>query len=169
MKRTAGFSLFFLLLTLTVPFKTYPEEVEKTPSPPPFIGLVTGRRVNCRAAPRLTSEVVFQIRKGDKIHVLSKQDSWYGVELPSEASVFVGKSFLNSDNGSARVEGKRVQVRAGPGEAYSSIGFLSDQEVVRVRKIIGGWAEIDPPPTSLGWVNESYITFFSKEEQGASR
>ena len=133
-----------------------------------FLGSTAADRVNLRAGPRLTSEVILQLRKGTQVHVLSQKDSWYGILLPPEASVFIAKAFVRSDNNHSWVEGRRVHVRGGPGQAFSSLGFLSDQETIQVRKIIGEWAEIQPPSSCLGWVNKTYITFLEPEEQERS-
>ena len=130
---------------------------------PPFVGLVTADRVNLRARHSLSSEVIFQFSKGSKILVVAKEGSWYGVELPSEVSVYVARPFLSIEDGKGRVKGNRVRVRAGAGQAFTSMALLKDQEEVVIRQVVGEWVKIQPPGSCRGWVSQAYLTFLERK------
>ncbi len=124
------------------------------------MGLVTGDRVNLRANPTPSAEVLFQLSKGTKVDVLEKKGAWYALPLPPQAAVFVAVSFLQIKEGApAEVKGHRVQLRSGPGQAFASLGVLEENQTVQVRKIVGQWAEIAPPAFCRGWVSELYLTY----------
>ena len=135
---------------------------KKTAEHPPFIGLVTGERVNLRVGPSPSAEILSQLKKGTKVQVLEKKGAWFAVPLPPEAAVYVARSFLkmpDEGTGPAQVRGARVHLRCGPGQAYASCGILRDGQGVQVRKISGEWAQVDPPASCRGWVSELYLTY----------
>ena len=124
----------------------------------PFEGLVTGDRVRLRAGPGLSYEVLHTVRKRERVQVTAEQGSWYGVRLPPGAPLYVHRSFLQQEGEWARVQGNRVQIRAGAGEGFTSVGSLSAPQSVRVRGILGEWVQIDPPLDSvLGWISKAYV------------
>lgn len=154
--------LFSLLALWFAPVSLAQQQESRSPDPP-FVGLVTADRVNLRARPSLSSEVIFQFSKGSKILVLAKEGSWYGVELPSEVPVYVARPFVSIEDGKGRVKGNRVRVRAGAGQAFPSLALLKDQEEVLIRRVVVEWVEIRPPSSCRGWVSQAYLTFLERK------
>ncbi|GEM_PF-2672513 len=135
-----------------------------TDQKPLLIGLVTGDRVNLRATQSLSSEILLQFPKGAKILILNKEGPWYSTPLPPEVSVYVDRAFLRMEAGKATVQGSRVHVRAGPGGAFTSLGFLSEGEPLQVRQTTGEWAQVQAPSFCRGWVSESFITLLKPDQ-----
>ncbi len=130
-------------------------------------GLITADRVNVRARPKLASEVLFQFSKGVKIPLGRREGDWFAVPLPAQAFVYVAKPFLEIRDAKGTVRGSRVQLRAGAGKAFSSLGFLNDRQEVQVREIAGEWVKIEAPEGYWGWVSGKYVAVLeshSKEE-----
>ena len=155
--RFRGFFLFWVLFSFTP--RIYAEEISSA------LAVVKGHHVNCRARPLLSSEVIFQFEEGDKIQLLSKKGAWYAVKLPKEASVFVSKDLLRMVDGVIQVQGNRVHARSGPGRAYPVLGELKDGEVIRTRRWVGDWAEIEPTELCSGWVHASFVALLNEEDQ----
>lgn len=161
------FFLSFLLFSLSAgSFVSVEEELRFEAKP--AVGLVTGERVNVRASSSLSSEVISQLPRGSEVQVLSIREGWYKIRLPFSVSVYVAKAFLQLEEGKAKVVGSQVQVRAGAGRAFTSLGFLSEGERVGIRRVMGEWVEIDPPPSCAGWVHSKYVELlpFDEEDKG---
>lgn len=125
----------------------------------PSLGLVTGDRVNLRAGPGGSYEVIHRFHRRAKLQILARQRDWYAVPLPDSVPAFVHRDFLRIEpDGQARVRGDRVHVRAGPGLGSASYGFLSGGERVRPWGERGEWMAIQAPGFCRGWVHRSYIT-----------
>ncbi len=135
----------------------------------PFIGLVTGNHTNLRAAPSLSAEVIFQLPKGFQLYVVAHQGRWYQVQLPVEASVYVAQTFIQTIDGRTKIRSHHVQVRAGAGTAFASLGSLSEGDSVIVRQMVGDWAEIQPSDFCRAWVNDSYIIYFDSSIHDAPK
>src|SRR3979411_2567019 len=79
-------------------------------------------RVNVRGGPNLTSEVITQLQKGDKVTVLEEitvekpkpgdPAKWAMIKLPANTPVWVFSDFLEGP----KVKAKKLTLRAGPGE-----------------------------------------------------
>lgn len=120
---------------------------------------MTGDRVNLRAGPGDSYEVVHQFARRAKIQVLARQADWYAVPLPDSVPAYVRRDFLQREEGGwAHVRGDRVQVRAGPGLGSARYGFLSDGDRVRPWDERGEWMAIQAPGFCRGWIHRSYVT-----------
>jgi len=130
-----------------------------------FVGVITADHVNLRAGPGQSYEVLQKLSKGTPLQVLERKDSWYGVRLAPDVSVYVHERFLRWHEAGAQVQGHRVHVRAGAGQAFTSMGFLGSAQQVKVRRRMGEWVEIEPPDFCRGWVNKAYVTFYEAMNQ----
>ncbi len=165
MKFRFGFSLFLFLFSLVSSVSA----VEENPSAPqtpaehfPFVGVVTGNRVNLRSGPSSSTDVFHQLFRGDQVFVVAREGDWYAVQLPPEASVYVSAPYLSSDaNGRFFIRGRNVRARSGAGLAYGRLGLLPEGFPVRVQRIAGDWAQLQAPETCRGWVSCSYVTFLA--------
>ena len=137
------------------------------PEEAPFVGLVTGERVNCRAGPGLSFEVMIQLSKGEHLFVWKRKGSWYSVQLPVETPVYVSRGLVTilPQEKVAVVKGSSLHVRAGPGISYTSLGRLPRDTVVMVRQVLNEWVEIQPPDFCRGWIHRAYVTFL-RERRG---
>ena len=124
----------------------------------PFVGTVTGTKVNVRAGSNRNFEIIHQLTKGESVVIIGQQGEWYAIELPPEASAFIAAQFVARDSASAgHVTGARVNVRGGPGTKYNTLGKVAAGEPLAIRGEQDGWLQILPPSSARGWVAKSLI------------
>lgn len=114
---------------------------------------VTGKRINLRARPEMTAEVVGQVGDDAILRALSFQDEWVEVLAPESVDVWVHKDFV-ADN---RVVADRLYVRGGPGINWQTVGQMARGDPVVIRGEFGDWLKIAPPPSCTLWVSRKYV------------
>lgn len=120
--------------------------------------VVKAARVNVRGQPTTGSEVVTQLKQGEKITVLEEivhpkpgKDEparWLRIALPSNTPVWVSTLFLT--NGTVAVS--RLNVRSGPGENFSVIGRVPKGATVKELRRNGTWLEIEAPASTFAYI-----------------
>ena len=118
--------------------------------------VVTGDRVNLRAAPQGESEVVTQLQFGEELELHgSPADPWVAVAVPARCDVWIYTPLLKNDE----VGVKTAHLRAGAGLNYSVVGDLQRGDKVKVRGRQGDWTKIDPPqiPGVSVYVTNAYV------------
>lgn len=114
---------------------------------------VIADRVNLRARPTLSAEVVGQVQEGDILVAKSFKEEWVEV-LPDDAIDFwVHTDFVKA----GEVTSSKLNVRAGAGINYSVVGVLSRGDKVEVRDQFGEWLKIAPPYGSSLWVTSQFV------------
>lgn len=140
--------------------------------------LVNTDRVSVRARPSIFSEVVAQLRQGNRVAVLEvikhanprpgEPSEWVKIQMPSTALVWVNAAHL--DMSRKTVTATRLNVRAGPGLNFSVVGSLTKGDPVRPVRVLDDWVEIEPPPNCWAYVNRLYVTLEdTKQEESTSR
>ena len=119
----------------------------------PVTAKVSGQRVNLRAKPEATSEVVGQVSEGDVLTVKSIQAEWVEVVPPDSVELWVHQDFV-ADGKSAV---SKLNVRAGPGVNYNVVGNLDKGEAVTVKGTFGEWVRIAPFPEASLWVSKDLV------------
>ena len=118
--------------------------------------VVTGDRVNLRAAPQGESEVVTQLEYGEELELHgSLADPWVAVAVPSRCDVWIYTPLLKGDEVGVRT----AHLRAGAGLNYSVVGDLQRGDKVKKRGSQGDWTKIDPPqiPGVSVYVTNAYV------------
>lgn len=120
--------------------------------------VVKAPRVNVRGQPTTGSEVVTQLKQGEKITVLEEivhpkpakdePAKWLRIALPSNTPVWVSTHFLT--NGTVAVP--RLNVRSGPGENFSVIGRVPKGTAVKELRRNGDWLEIEAPGSTFAYI-----------------
>ena len=120
--------------------------------------VVKAPRINLRGQPTTGSEVVTQLKQGEKITVLEEiihpkpakgePAKWLRVALPSNTPVWVSTHFLT--NGAVAVP--RLNVRSGPGEHFSVIGRVPKGTAVKELRRNGDWLEIEAPVSTFAYI-----------------
>ena len=126
---------------------------------------VEANHVNVRGQPKLNSEVVTRLSKGDSVTVIeeivhnnsgpNEPSAWAKIYLPTNAHVWVNSSYINATN--KAVSPKRLNLRSGPGENYSVIGRLMRGDVVTEKGTKGDWTEIEAPTNAYAFVAAQYL------------
>lgn len=124
-----------------------------------------GDRVNVRGEASVNSEVITQLRAGEKVTVLEEitvekpkpgePAKWARILLPSNTPVWVHTMFLDPQTKSVKVN--RLNVRAGPGENYSVVGRLEKGATVKEIRSVDQWMEIEPPPNTHAFVAAEFL------------
>jgi len=140
--------------------KSTAPDVKSEPVLSPEPAVARQNNVNVRGQASINSEVVTHLKKGDAITVLEevtlkspKQDEparWYRIAVPTNVSVWVHSSFVDSSSGT--VKANRLNLRGGPGENYSVVGRLDKGAAVKVIDTKGSWMKIEPPTNAYAFV-----------------
>jgi uncharacterized protein YgiM (DUF1202 family) len=122
------------------------------------IAVVNDNRVNVRGQAKLNSEVITQLKKGEKVTILEEiavekpkkgePAKWYRIALPANTPVWVNANFVK-DNA---VSSPKLNVRSGPGENFSIIARLEKGAAVKEIRTVGDWKEIEAPAGSSAYV-----------------
>jgi len=127
------------------------------------IGKVKANRLNVRGQPRLQSEVVTQLKAGDRVTILEEipikspppgePSKWAKIAMPNNTPVWVHGIFVQNGVVTAR----RLNIRSGPGEQYSVVGRLVEDQTVKINRKVENWLEIEPPPGTYAFVDGSLV------------
>lgn len=120
--------------------------------------VVKAARVNVRGQPTTGSEVVTQLKQGERITVLEEivhpkpgkdePAKWLRIALPSNTPVWVSTLFLT--NGTVAVS--RLNIRSGPGENFSVIGRVPKGATLKELRRNGDWLEIEAPANTFAYI-----------------
>ena len=121
-------------------------------------GIVLGNNVNVRAKAFVTSEVVTQLQKGQRVVIIDEVSAqragpkdpqrWYMIALPSGTPVWVSAAFV--ENG--LVTATRLNIRSGPSENHSVLGGINKGVAVSELRRQDKWVEIEAPGAIHGYV-----------------
>jgi uncharacterized protein YgiM (DUF1202 family) len=126
---------------------------------------VVANHVNVRGQPKLKSEVVARLSKGDQVTVIEEitrntgpdePSAWAKIVLPPSAHVWVNAGFI--DPSAKTVVPRRLNLRSGPGENYSVIGRLQRGESVKELTVKGDWIEIEAPTNAYAFMAAQYLS-----------
>jgi SH3-like domain-containing protein len=141
----------------------------------PAPAVVKGETVNVRGQPSIFSEVITQLKKGEKVVVLEEivlkkpkpDDSpkWARIQMPANTPVWVAASFI--DTNTSTVKPPKLNVRAGPGENYSVVGLLKKDEAVKSIRVQNTWMEIECPTNAYAFIASELLGPASPEAVAA--
>lgn len=137
------------------------------------MAVVQENRVNVRGRPTLNSEVITQLKQGEKVEILEEIAAdkpksgepahWYRINMPANTPVWVFADFIDATN--KTVKPARLNVRAGPGENFSAVGRLLKDAAVKEIRVENGWMEIEMPEKCYAFVASDMVT---KEKPAAT-
>jgi uncharacterized protein YgiM (DUF1202 family) len=126
---------------------------------------VEANHVNVRGQPKLKSEVVTRLSKGDSVTVIEEiihnnsgpdePSAWAKIYLPTNAHVWVNTAYIDATN--KTVLPKRLNLRSGPGENYSVLGRLVRGDAVTQKGAKADWTEIEAPTNAYAFVAAQYL------------
>lgn len=129
----------------------------------PFLGEISGDKVSVRAGQNVNFERVDVLAQGTNVIVRQEQYGWYKIQLPASAKAYVRMDYLTIENDTVgRVAGNRVNVRAGRGVNFSSLGQLEKGKYVRLVNKMDDWFQIVPVEGMIGWVNKEFVSYKSE-------
>lgn len=124
---------------------------------------VMADRVNLRAKPIPTAEVVGQVSCNDILLARSWGDDWVEIEPPEHVDLWVHQDLVRENE----VLTQNVNVRAGPGVNYAVVGKVSPSDAIIRRGIMGEWVKIAPPATASLWISSSLVQMERSSEPAA--
>ncbi|MCA9400338.1 MAG: SH3 domain-containing protein [Candidatus Omnitrophica bacterium] len=151
---------FFLLLTATTLSQLPTHSTLAQDEVFPFVAESTADNVNVRSGQSENFEKLYQLKIGEEVLVLGRSFSWYKIELPQQAGIFVSAEFVNLlDSRNGEITGHRVNLRSGPGTNHSIVGQMKEGDLVKIKDVDNDWYEIKPIDGTVGWVMEDYLAF----------
>ena len=121
---------------------------------------VVADRVNLRAKPLLTSEVVAQCQYDDRLQAREIGEEWVEVAAPSNVDLWISKELVQLPANVVSVG--RANLRAGPSIAYNVVDVLERGASIEPRGEVGEWIKIAPPPSAHVWIHRDLVELPSK-------
>lgn len=126
-------------------------------------GAVTtsGGRLNVRSGPSTGAATVAALRKGSYITLLSKSGDWWYVEYGKGTYGYCHEDYITVVEGSpvsVNTQSGSLNIRSGPGTAYTRTGTLGKGEWVILLSSSGGWSRVLHHGTQTGYVSSDYLS-----------
>ncbi|MDT8389029.1 MAG: SH3 domain-containing protein [Lentisphaeria bacterium] len=116
---------------------------------------VTVERLNARARPGTSYEVVAKVTRDDILTVVGQQGEWLEILPPPGTAAWCSEKFIDAQG---RVIGHNVRVRSGPGVVFSAYATLpEDAAVTLVGEPVGQWRQIEAPPDATVWIHGQFV------------
>ena len=118
-------------------------------------------RLNVRAAPSTSANLVHQLSSGSYVTLLELSGSWFRVEYADGAYGYCHAnhiSYVESDPATVAVSWGSLNVRSGPGTGYAALDALPRGTTVQVLSRSGDWSRILYAGTKTGYVSTRYLT-----------
>ncbi|WP_062104587.1 N-acetylmuramoyl-L-alanine amidase [Bacillus niameyensis] len=160
-KRFILFAVITLLLTMIIYYS--PNTSADSESV-----IVTGEIVNVREKPDTSYSIVTQVRKGETYPVVSVENGWYQIKLPSGQEGWVAgwlvdkQTITSSSTTSGTVSASSLNVRSEPSSTSSKVGTLEKGERVKILDDNNGWSQIEFNG-NVAWVSSQYIETSNSE------
>ena len=113
--------------------------------PDSIVARTKSDRVNLRAKPEPSAEVVAQAAMDETLQVLEVQEKWVQVVPPERVDLWIHRDFVKDGLSVA----EKVNVRAGAGINFSVVGQYTRGERIEVRGQFGEWLKVAPSNSSL--------------------
>lgn len=119
----------------------------------PFTGIVTGKKVRLRNAPKLDSSILKEVSIGELLPIVGEVDNFYCIRPTPDMKGFVFHTFII--NGS--IEGDQVNVRAAPSTLSPILCKLHKGEQVITYEKKDNWVEIELPFTCHFYISKEFV------------
>jgi hypothetical protein len=137
---------------------------------PPFVGEVTGNRVNLRSGASPNYHVLKMTNKGDKLIVREVKKEWVKVDVPSDVFLYIAKEYAKTlGDGKGVVTGDRVNVRPTPDLKQPPLCQLNEKDQIRIVATVGEFYKIEPPAEAFAWVSSQYVRFVEPLEEATKK
>ncbi len=110
---------------------------------------VLKNKVNLRAKPLPTAEVVGQVATTDVLTAKTMDSQWAEVVPPTNVDLWILGDYVKDGSIQSR---QKVNVRAGPGMNFAIVGQLGPGDRVTPRGMMTEWVKIVPPESCSLWI-----------------
>ena len=116
---------------------------------------VTVDRLNVRARPGTSYEVVAKVNRDETLTVVGHQGDWLEIVPPADTAAWCSTKFISDDN---KVTGHQVRVRSGPGIVFSAFATLpAGTSITPVGGPVGDWQQIKVPTVATVWIHGDFV------------
>lgn len=130
--------------------------------------VVNTSTLKVRSGPGLSYDVIGTVTSGEQFDILTTENDWYQINDNGQigwiASWLTTGLQTSTENQSAIIQVKKLNVRSSASQSASLLGQLQQGQSVSVLSIKGDWVEI-PYNGSTAWISKEYIQLVSAEEQ----
>jgi len=163
-KATVLLAAFVVMLPAFADDSDNAKEQEKTYQP--WVGEITGKRVNIRSGPGTNFTRIARANSGYRVLVIGRNQQWLKIKIPPECLMWIWKSYVDLDpeTNIGRVTADNVNVRVAPKLGADVVGQVDEGAQVEVTGGEGDWYEIKPPSTTAAWVHSDYVKAVEPEE-----
>jgi len=134
--------------TVTGPDNPVEEPIEVT-------GKVSVDRLNVRARPGTSYEVVAKVVRDQELTVVGREGEWLEIIPPPRTAAWCSTRYVGVGG---RISGDKVRVRSGPGVVFSVYAILPAGAVVEtVGEAAGDWQQIVVPKDATVWVHGQFV------------
>ena len=135
-------------------------------NPTPYVGEVTGNRVNVRAGKGINYRIMKVASKSDKLIVREIKDGWARIDVPKKIQLFISKKYVKQGaNGTGTVTGSSVNVRPTPSLRHPALCQVKKGDTVKIFGTEGKFFKIGPPEKSSAWISAKYVRFYGNVEK----
>ncbi len=157
MKKTLSFIMALMLIAgIIMPVDTHAAYADSAAG---LVELSSGT-LNVRSRASSGSSIVASLKDGSCITLISKTGSWWKVEYADGKYGYCHENYIQSLSSYAatvNTQSGNLNVRSGPGTAYSRKAKLSSGKTVLVLSSSGSWRYILYNGSSTGYVSSQYL------------
>lgn len=141
----------------------------------PRRGTIQGNRVNIRSGPSTNHVSFAQLPDRTSVALTGRRGEWLRFALPPSVPVWISEQYVEANgDGSLRVKGNSVRLRAQPNTKQNPIGLLENGAILRATgrrdasdAEYGPFVEVAAPLAADGWVHQDYVAIESAIAPGA--
>jgi hypothetical protein len=132
---------------------------------PPTTAVVKSANVNVRGQASFIGETLGHLQKGDTVavseeitlgrHAADEPAQWARIAMPAGIPVWVDGVYV--DPGAKTIKVRRVNLRGGPGENFSVVGYLEKGAAIKEIKTDKGWISIEAPTNAYAFVAAEFL------------
>lgn len=130
-----------LILAMIFSTAVFAADVPKAKLPQ---GTVTAGVLNVRVRPSSKSDAILQLKRGDTVVIVEKNDEWTAIRPPENSSLYISSPLI--------ADGKLISasnLRSGPGVNFQSLGVLPKGTPVTVIEDKNSWSRIEVPNVDI--------------------
>jgi uncharacterized protein YgiM (DUF1202 family) len=127
----------------------------------PYVGSVTGQRVNVRSGTSTNHRIVGVLNKGDEVTVLGKSTDWLKIQAPPSCKVWVEKGMGDFTDGGRvfLVRKERVNLRTLGSLQGDVVGQVNSGDRLQTVRTADPWVEVVAPDGAFVWISAKYVQY----------
>lgn len=153
MKKTTFLSVLLLILSFSFTAEALKDAKQDVPFNQYYVR--AKKKMNVRAAPNTSSEIMYMLEKNEDALVVEESGEWLKIKPKEGFSPWVHKDMVSN----GVIDKDNVNVRVGPSTESSSLGKLNEGEPVIILKTEGDWHQIELPRGYGFWISANLVKF----------